>query len=220
MESVLVGTKYTYTTESTRIAVATKHCRRRRSHGSSCFEKVAGFPRHSRRPGTARSVSRRSAEKEPRRIRRSRDRATQCRDESRRRRSAARRSQDPGPGAARSAARRHLAESAALYALAPSDIAAARLAYVHNTGRGVVIAKFRQELDGVEVFRYELSVAMDRQLRVIAFSGYLAGSSLLAPGARTADLTIEEAVASALSDFARSPLAAHALPSRRRPPTT
>ncbi len=118
---------------------------------------------------------------------------------------------------AETAARRHLAAYAPLYKLLPGDVASARLAYVHNTGRGVVIAKFRQEFDGIEVFRDELAVAMDRQLRVISLSGYLAGSNLTADGRRPAELTAPQAVAHALTDFAGVPIAAEAVASVSRP---
>ncbi len=115
------------------------------------------------------------------------------------------------------AARRHLESYASLYALGARDIASARLAHVHNTGRGAVIAKFRQEIDGVEVFRDELGVVMDRQLRVIALSGYLPSSSLAAAGRWHVELGAEEAIARALSDFAGVAIAADAVTVDWRP---
>jgi len=106
-----------------------------------------------------------------------------------------------GKQAPEAAARRHLAAYGALYGLQAEDVASARLASVHDTGRGPVIVKFRQELDGIAVFRDELSIVMDRQLRVVALSGYLPGKDLLAAGLSGFALSPEEAVGRALSDF-------------------
>src|SRR3954468_18770550 len=50
----------------------------------------------------------------------------------------------------------------------------ADLRALHDTGRGAIIARFGQSIAGVDVFRDELRVVMDRQKRVIALSGYLA----------------------------------------------
>jgi len=108
---------------------------------------------------------------------------------------------------AESAARRHLEAYGELYRLSAQDVASARLAYVHNTGNGAVIAKFRQQIDGVDVFRDELAVLMDRQLRVLAISGYLASSDLAAASRSRHELTPEQAVARALTDFAGAPIA-------------
>jgi hypothetical protein len=106
-----------------------------------------------------------------------------------------------GKQAPEAAARRHLGVYARLWGMKPQDVAAARLAEVHDAGQGVVIARFRQEFDGVEVFRDELSVAMDRELQVVTFSGYLPGSDL---GRSGFSLPVEDAIARALSDFAEA----------------
>jgi len=44
----------------------------------------------------------------------------------------------------------------------------------HDVGRGPIIAKFSQELFGVEVFNREVNVLMDRDLQMVAASGYFA----------------------------------------------
>ncbi len=75
------------------------------------------------------------------------------------------------------AARRHLADFARLYHLDAADAADAKTRLVHDTGRGAVIVKFREEVEGIEVFREELSVAMKRDLSLVSLSGYLSGAS-------------------------------------------
>lgn len=71
------------------------------------------------------------------------------------------------------AARRHLLAHAALYRAAPAQGSTATVAHVHDTSEGAVVVSFQQRLDGVRVFRDELKVVMDRQLRLVALSGYL-----------------------------------------------
>src|SRR5262245_23782031 len=74
----------------------------------------------------------------------------------------------PGSGAAAAAraaesheqaARRHLAKFASLYDLADDEVAGAVLSQVHDTGSGVVIVTFRQEIGGVPVLRDEIRLA-------------------------------------------------------------
>ena len=48
------------------------------------------------------------------------------------------------------------------------------LTSLHDMGRGPIIAKFAQEFSGVEVFNRELNVLMDRDLNMVAASGYFA----------------------------------------------
>jgi uncharacterized protein (TIGR03382 family) len=72
------------------------------------------------------------------------------------------------------AAREHLAAFAPLYGMTSDQAMAADLRALHDTGAGAIIARFGQSIGGVEVFRDELRVVMDRQQRVVALSGYLA----------------------------------------------
>ena len=106
------------------------------------------------------------------------------------------------------AARRHLGAYARAYGLDTRDITAARLVNVHNTGQGAIIVTFRQQVDGVDVFRDRLAVVMDRKLRLVALSGYLPSAD--APTAGFA-LGAEDAVAKALADFAGSDVEATAV---------
>jgi hypothetical protein len=47
-------------------------------------------------------------------------------------------------------------------------------AEIHDTGRGAIVARFRQAVDGVEVFRGGLSIVMSRAFEPVAASGLLA----------------------------------------------
>ena len=58
-----------------------------------------------------------------------------------------------------------------------SAIAAARVAAVHDVGRGAIITRFNQSVGGVDIFRAELNVTMKRDLTPVAVSGGLAPSS-------------------------------------------
>lgn len=71
------------------------------------------------------------------------------------------------------AARAHLRGQASLYRLSGSDVSTAELKSVHRTGRGPVVVRYGQSLDGVEVFRGETSVVMNSRLELVALSGYL-----------------------------------------------
>ncbi|OUS28794.1 peptidase M36 [Thalassotalea sp. 42_200_T64] len=54
---------------------------------------------------------------------------------------------------------------------------AAVLTSVHDRGHGAKIAKFKQELNGVEVFNREYNVMMDAEFNLVASSGYFASLS-------------------------------------------
>jgi len=45
------------------------------------------------------------------------------------------------------------------------------LNYVHDTGRGARIAKYKQEVEGVEVFNRDVNILMDANLNLVATSG-------------------------------------------------
>src|SRR3954470_19815735 len=98
------------------------------------------------------------------------------------------------------AAREHLATFAPLYGMTSDQAMSAYLRAVHDTGRGAIIARFGQSIAGVDVFRDEVRVVMDRQKRVIALSGYLAREAAGAtPGAFKRGE--RDAVASALAEL-------------------
>jgi hypothetical protein len=72
---------------------------------------------------------------------------------------------------------RNAAAYASFYGLEKGDFASARVVEVHDTGVGSIIVKLREEVGGIEVFREEMSVMMDRGLEPIAISGYLSGAA-------------------------------------------
>lgn len=78
-----------------------------------------------------------------------------------------------GPMTAPEAAREHLRQYAHLYRLDPADVETARVGRVHDTGRGGRIVTFSQEVDGIEVFRDEMRMILDKNDDLIAISGYL-----------------------------------------------
>ena len=100
------------------------------------------------------------------------------------------------------AARAHVARIAPLYRLDAGDVAAARLRKVHDTGQGGIIATFDQVVDGVEVFRDELKLLMNRDRELIAASGYIPSRGLVTrSSARSFRLGAPAAIAAALQDF-------------------
>lgn len=101
-----------------------------------------------------------------------------------------------------STARSHLSRYADRYRLSKTDLLSARVSSVHDTGSGAIIVKFRQELGGVEVFRDEVNVIMDRDHGLIAISGYLTGDHTAdtSPAGRFT-LRSEDALGKALSDL-------------------
>jgi large repetitive protein len=104
----------------------------------------------------------------------------------------------PGGGPPRRAARRHLERLAPVYRLAGSDVDSAKVASVHDTGRGGIIVTLRQTVGGVPVYREEANVLMTRDLGLVGVSGYLAPvDSLVAPFT----LDARDAVASAAGDL-------------------
>lgn len=118
-------------------------------------------------------------------------------------------SQQPGPAAGpkegreERAARAHLGRFRDLYSLNASDVSGATLHSVHTTRRGPVIVKFRQQVAGIEIFREEMSVILDRELELIGISGYLTSGS--APGAHGKPLSFvlgeRDGVLSAIRDL-------------------
>lgn len=101
------------------------------------------------------------------------------------------------------AARAHLGAMAPLYRLERGDLEGVKLRHLHDTGRGAIIATYAQVVDGIEVFRDEFKVAMDRSQELVSVSGHLPSRRLASAGeARTFARTAEQAVASALEDFA------------------
>ncbi len=60
------------------------------------------------------------------------------------------------------------------YKLNERALAATKVTTLHDTGKGVVVARFTQELDGIELFHSTLNMALTRDLEPVAASGFLA----------------------------------------------
>lgn len=60
------------------------------------------------------------------------------------------------------------------YGLRRDTVASAEIESVHDTGFGPVIARFKQRVDGVEVFRSQMSLAFTRDMDPVAATGSLA----------------------------------------------
>src|SRR5262245_12797014 len=90
----------------------------------------------------------------------------------------------PGALRARSSveadARRHLGLLADYYRLQAVDVAEAPLRYIHDTGASGVLAAFTQTVHGIDVFRDEVRVLMDRDHQLVAVSGYIPSRDLVA----------------------------------------
>jgi large repetitive protein len=75
---------------------------------------------------------------------------------------------------ARDAAWGTLRGVAKTYGLKQEVVASAEIESLHDTGTGPVIARFKQRLDGIDVFRSQLNIALSRDLDPVAASGSLA----------------------------------------------
>ena len=60
---------------------------------------------------------------------------------------------------------------------AKQSLAQPVLANIHDIGRGAKIAKYKQEVAGVEVFNREYNIMMDREFNLVASSGYFASQN-------------------------------------------
>ena len=93
------------------------------------------------------------------------------------------------------AARAVLADFAPLYGLSDADVSGAVVASVHDLGTGPILVKYRARRDGIEIFREELNVVLDRKLESVAISGYL--TSVATPAARAGALAFHLAAPAA-----------------------
>ena len=93
----------------------------------------------------------------------------------------------------------HLGRVAGFYGLDRADLASASLRRVHDNGRGGVIAAYKQKIGGVEVFGEELKLLLDRNLDLVAASGFIASHNEGTVG--TFRLDAAQAVRRALEDF-------------------
>ncbi len=73
-------------------------------------------------------------------------------------------------------ARAYLRDVADLYRLRASEVDALPLAGFARLPGGASLARFRNEVDGIEVWREEMSVLVDRQGALVAIGGYAVGT--------------------------------------------
>ena len=108
-------------------------------------------------------------------------------------------------------ARRHLGLVSGFYGLQAADVAEAPLRYIHDTGHGGILVAFRQAVGGIDVFRDEVKVLMDRGHSLLAVSGYIPSRGLVAKAGPPAfRLAAERALDIALADFSGQGTAAGA----------
>src|SRR6185312_13199665 len=60
--------------------------------------------------------------------------------------------------------------------VSPASLASAQIAAIHDTGRGAIIARFKQQVGGIPVFNAQMNVAMRRDKTPLAITGVLAPS--------------------------------------------
>ncbi len=110
------------------------------------------------------------------------------------------------------AARTYLGRYAALYELRADDVLGAVVSMIHNTGRGPILVKLRQQVKGIEIFREELNVVMDRDLGLVALGGYLTSAATPGtPGGLAFRLDDTTGAVTALEDLTGASLPAEAL---------
>ncbi|MBS1118916.1 MAG: Extracellular elastinolytic metalloproteinase precursor [Deltaproteobacteria bacterium] len=95
----------------------------------------------------------------------------------------------------------HLDHHAERWGLDAAALAGVEVAHVHDTGRGAIVVKLKQRVDGIEVMRTSLAVVMDRELKLVALSGGLhPAARQSANAAETLQLGARDAVERALAD--------------------
>jgi cytochrome c556 len=115
---------------------------------------------------------------------------------------------------AKSAALEYLGRQASQLNIGKSDLAAAQLLDLHDTGKGAVIARYQQRLQGVAVFGKQVNVMMDRGMKLVATSGNFAAvdaASSKKLSAKGFHLQPEQALAIAFADFSGEPASALSL---------
>lgn len=109
------------------------------------------------------------------------------------------------------AARAHLVDLGALYGLSAADVEALSMFNRQSMGNGVSIVRFRNQIDGVEVFREEANLLLDRNQNLLSLSGYVMGrgeNGASASRGGNAKRSPEMAIAAALADYGFQPAVA------------
>jgi len=91
-----------------------------------------------------------------------------------------------------------------------SEFDGAYVSETHDTGRGAIVTRFRQRIDGIDVFRNELNVVTARDGTPVAMSGHLAPHTVHATsnGASHWRLSADDAIALAKADYGEGTLTA------------
>ena len=121
------------------------------------------------------------------------------------------------------AARTHLKSVADLYQISADGIDGAPLRFVDDAFQGGYLVAFDHQMNGVEIFRESVSVLMDANMQPLAIRGQLgptlnggassskvatsaASSKLSAVSASSFQLTAQQAIAAALTDYGFTPV--------------
>ncbi len=102
---------------------------------------------------------------------------------------------------AESAARAHFAKHALRYGLSSAALRAATVEQIHDLDHGGIVVVFRQRIDGIEVFRSDMKVLLDRSFGLVAIGGHLHSSGANRPKGRGFALPERDAIAVAMSDL-------------------
>ncbi|MDC0666262.1 M36 family metallopeptidase [Nannocystis radixulma] len=100
---------------------------------------------------------------------------------------------------AEQAARQHLERQRRAYGVSREALAAARVLFTHDVGRGGVLVALRQRVGGVELFDNDIKVLLDRSHRLVAISGSPHPAAVTTPLAPSAPAEAA-AIAAALRD--------------------
>jgi hypothetical protein len=99
-------------------------------------------------------------------------------------------------------ARAHLRNLAALYRISASEIDALVLGNRQRFPDGGAVVRFRNEVEGMEVFREQVNVLVDRRGDLVAVGGFATGAPVAARKAETTPaVSRERAAATALADW-------------------
>jgi len=107
----------------------------------------------------------------------------------------------------------YVKENAALYGLGPLALSAAYVKHVHDTGRGGINVIYGQKVEGIEVFRQEMKVLLDRGGLLVAIGGNLhRAAAPIGKGTQQAfSAGPAQAISAALSDVYGVPTSAEDL---------
>ena len=111
-------------------------------------------------------------------------------------------------------ARAHLRDVAELYRITTSEVDALSMHNLQRFPNGAAIVRFRNPIDGIEVFRERVNVLLDRSGGLVAVGGFAMGvPANQRKSAQAFATTPQQAVATALADYGFPPAIADDLQS-------